>query len=153
MVEALKAYKGLKHRCQHVRTLNGVEYINDSKGTNTGAAETAINSIGSNLQGKVLLIAGGDSKGADLSGLKAPMQQFGKLALLYGRDADLLDDVLKSAQVETQRVSDLKSAVKEASKRAVDGDVVLLSPACASFDMFNSYEHRGEVFEQEVAAL
>ena len=153
MVESLRTYKGLPHRCQHVRTVNGVEYINDSKGTNTGAAETAIKSIGANLEGKVLLIAGGDSKGADLSGLVEPMKMFGKLAFLYGQDASRIDQALKNAQVDTQRVTDLKSAVLEASKQAEKGDAVLLSPACASFDMFDSYEHRGQVFEQEVGAL
>ncbi len=152
MVKALRAYRGLPHRCQHVRSLEGVKYVNDSKGTNVGAAETAINSIGLSLEGKVLLLAGGDSKGADLSGLVEPMRRFGKLALLYGQDSDLIEAQLKG-KVETLQVSSLEQAVAEAKARAEDGDAVLLSPACASLDMFTSYEHRGEVFVREVAAL
>lgn len=153
MVKSLRTYKGLPHRCQHVRTIEGVEYFNDSKGTNAGAAETAISSIGATLTGRVILIAGGDSKGADLSGLVEPMRQYGKLALLYGRDAELLNSVLEQGDIKTKQVEDLKVAVREAKVNSEKGDAVLLSPACASFDMFDNYEHRGEVFEKEVAAL
>ncbi|KZY64923.1 UDP-N-acetylmuramoyl-L-alanine--D-glutamate ligase [Oleiphilus sp. HI0068] len=152
MANALKSYKGLRHRCQHIRSVDGVDYINDSKGTNAGAAQTAISSIGANLDGKVLLIAGGDSKGADISGLLEPMQKFGKLALLFGQDAELIEAVLKD-KVETLRVANLEQAVQQAKARAEEGDAVLLSPACASFDMFKSYEQRGDMFEQEVLAL
>ncbi|WP_369820563.1 glutamate ligase domain-containing protein, partial [Oleiphilus sp. HI0061] len=141
-----------RHRCQHIRSVDGVDYINDSKGTNAGAAQTAISSIGANLDGKVLLIAGGDSKGADISGLLEPMQKFGKLALLFGQDAELIEAVLKD-KVETLRVANLEQAVQQAKARAEEGDAVLLSPACASFDMFKSYEQRGDMFEQEVLAL
>lgn len=152
MLETLRVYKGLAHRCEYLRTLGDIDYINDSKGTNAGATVTAINSLGNESLGKLILIAGGDSKNADLSALKAPMEKFGKLAILIGTDANKIELALDSV-VDVHYVDTLEQATHYAHQHASSGDVVLLSPACASFDMFDSYEHRGEAFKREVAAL
>ncbi|MFT5716739.1 MAG: UDP-N-acetylmuramoylalanine--D-glutamate ligase [Oleiphilaceae bacterium] len=152
MLETLKVYKGLLHRCEYLRTINSVDYINDSKATNAGATVTAINSFGEESSGKVILIAGGDSKDADLSPLINPMAAYGKLAILIGSDADKIEQVLCNT-VEIEKVNSLEEAVHLAKQQAKAGDVVLLSPACASFDMFDNYIHRGEVFSKEVASL
>mgnify|MGYP000261649603 CR=1 FL=1 len=152
MLETLKVYKGLPHRCEYLRTINSVDYINDSKGTNAGATVTAIRSFGEESSGKVVLIAGGESKDADLTPLVKPMGAFGKLAILIGADAGKIEQVLSNT-VEIKRVDSLERAVHLAKQQAEAGDVVLLSPACASFDMFDSYTHRGEVFSKEVAEL
>jgi UDP-N-acetylmuramoylalanine--D-glutamate ligase len=152
MLETLKVYKGLPHRCEYLRTINSVDYINDSKGTNAGAAVTAIKSLGQESSGKVILIAGGDSKDADLAPLVEPMATYGKLAILIGSDADKIEQVL-SGTVAVKKVGSLEAAVQLAEQQADPGDVVLLSPACASFDMFDNYMHRGDVFSKEVAGL
>jgi UDP-N-acetylmuramoylalanine--D-glutamate ligase len=152
MLETLKVYKGLPHRCEYLRTINGVDYINDSKGTNAGATVTAIRSFGEDSSGKIILIAGGESKDADLTPLIEPMNKFGKLAILIGVDGEKIEQAL-CRTVETKKVDGLKQAVQLAHQLAEPGDVVLLSPACASFDMFDSYTHRGEVFSTEVASL
>jgi UDP-N-acetylmuramoylalanine--D-glutamate ligase len=152
MLETLRVYKGLPHRCEYLRTIDSVDYINDSKGTNAGATVTAIKSLGSESAGKVLLIAGGESKDADLTPLVEPMKEFGKLAVLIGADANKIEQVLSNI-VEIEIVETLAQAVQLAKRRSEAGDVVLLSPACASFDMFDSYIHRGDVFSKEVAAL
>jgi len=152
MLETLKVYKGLPHRCEYLRTINNVDYVNDSKGTNAGATVTAIQSFGKECSGKVVLIAGGESKDADLTPLIKPMGAYGKLAILIGTDAEKIEQILTNT-VEIMKVDSLEQAVHLAKQQAEAGDVVLLSPACASFDMFRSYIHRGEVFSKEVAAL
>lgn len=152
MIKALKAFKGLAHRCQSVRDINGVSYIDDSKGTNTGATQVAIESIGKQLSGKVVLIAGGESKGADLSVLRAPVETHVKALVLIGRDAPLFEKSLHGT-CEILRADSMADAVHKAAAKAEEGDAVLLSPACASFDMFKNYEQRGEAFVQEVLAL
>jgi UDP-N-acetylmuramoylalanine--D-glutamate ligase len=152
MKSALRKFKGLAHRCQHIRTINNVDYVNDSKGTNPGAVVTAVNSLGKEISGKVILIAGGDSKGADLQPLLKPMSEYGKTALLIGKDAERLASVLNGV-THTEYKETLESAVTHASKIAVAGDVVLLSPACASMDMFDNYEHRGDIFVREVLSI
>jgi UDP-N-acetylmuramoylalanine--D-glutamate ligase len=152
MLETLKVYKGLTHRCEYLRTINGVDYINDSKGTNAGATVTAIKSFGEESLGKVILIAGGESKDADLTPLVKPMAAYGKLAILIGSDAEKLEKVLFNT-VEIKQAGSLEEAVHFAKQNAKVGDVVLLSPACASFDMFDNYMNRGEVFSNEVAGL
>ena len=152
MVDALISFKGLPHRCQHVRTLDGVDYINDSKGTNPGAVVTAINSLGKNAIGKVILIAGGDSKGADFSPIGDALSDYCKLVVLLGRDAVKIREIT-APLVDSVGVDSMEQAVKHASEQAEHGDVVLLSPGCASFDMFKSFEQRGEVFERLVMCL
>lgn len=153
MLSALREFKGLPHRCEFVREIDGVRYINDSKGTNPGATETAIKSFG--MAGpddaRVVLIAGGDSKGSSMEPLVKPMSNFGRKAILFGRDADILSTALEGA-VELERAKDLHEAVEIASSTALSGDTVLFSPACASFDMFENFEARGRAFCAEVMA-
>lgn len=150
MVRTAQSFTGLRHRCQPVRTLDGVEYINDSKGTNVGASVAAINSLAGE-RGKIVLIAGGDGKGADFTPLSAPVERHCRGVILFGRDAPRLAEVLAGVPVE--RVDSLEAAVKAAATMAVPGDTVLLSPACASLDMFRHYEERGERFISAVEAL
>ncbi|WP_250656831.1 UDP-N-acetylmuramoyl-L-alanine--D-glutamate ligase [Alkalimarinus coralli] len=152
MLEALKQYKGLEHRCQWVRSLDGVDYINDSKGTNVGATVTAIESFGKSGRGKVVLIAGGEGKGADFSPLAEPLTKFGRNVVLFGRDAGKIELSLTDS-VQSVKVNSLEEAVKEARKLAQAGDSVLMSPACASFDMFRNFEARGDAFIDAVNRL
>ncbi|HWK55634.1 MAG TPA: UDP-N-acetylmuramoyl-L-alanine--D-glutamate ligase [Hyphomicrobiales bacterium] len=150
MVQALREFPGLPHRCQWVATRNGVNWYNDSKGTNVGASVAAITGLGASAP--VILLAGGVGKGADFSGLAPALAQAGKLAILFGEDAIRIERALTGA-VPVRHADDLQTAVRLADEAAVPGDVVLLSPACASFDMFRNYEHRGEMFVKAVEAL
>jgi UDP-N-acetylmuramoylalanine--D-glutamate ligase len=150
MLRALREFPGLAHRCQWVAMRNGVQWYNDSKGTNVGATVAAINGFG--VVGPVILLAGGVGKGADFSGLAPAMESAGKLAILFGEDAPRIAEALAGA-VAIERVATLDEAVRLADARAHSGDVVLLSPACASFDQFRNYEHRGEMFVKAVEAL
>ncbi|OGV49107.1 MAG: UDP-N-acetylmuramoyl-L-alanine--D-glutamate ligase [Legionellales bacterium RIFCSPHIGHO2_12_FULL_42_9] len=152
MVAVLTEFPGLAHRCQWVRTLDSVEWINDSKGTNVGATESAIAGIGGFMQGKIVLIAGGLGKGADFAGLRQPVLDYVRLLVLIGQDADKIASDLTDT-VPIVRASTIEEAVGQARVYAKPGDVVLLSPACASFDMFRDFNHRGEVFTQLVSAL
>lgn len=152
MLSAAKRFGGLPHRCQTVRVLEDVCYINDSKGTNTGATVVAINSFGESIAGKVVLLAGGVSKDADMAPLKAPMQKYGKAAVVYGQDADSISGAL-SEVVPLEQAGSFNEAVRKAHDLASAGDAVLFSPACASFDMFQNFEARGEAFCQEVMQL
>jgi UDP-N-acetylmuramoylalanine--D-glutamate ligase len=154
MLEVLRTFKGLPHRCEWVRDLDQVTYINDSKGTNTGAAAAAIKGFGIELDdgAKIIWIAGGDAKAADMQPLALPAKQYVREAILFGRDANIIADALKD-KVIVRQVEGLPSAVIEAKKVARPGDVVLFSPACASFDMFRNFEHRGDVYVEEVMAL
>ncbi len=152
MISTLESFAGLPHRCQWLRCLNGVDYINDSKGTNVGATLVALNSFGTECDGKVILIAGGEAKGADLAPLYQTVKSYVKQLVLIGRDAGLFETALSGATQMT-RASDMHEAVRIAQSIAAAGDLVLLSPACASFDMFNDYQHRGDCFAAEVTAL
>ena len=145
MLAALRDFPGLKHRCQRVAFAQDVAWYNDSKGTNVGATLAAINGLGASISGRVLLIAGGVGKGQDFSPLSAAMAQFGKALILIGEDGPIID---RSVQAELQRVhaASLLDAVQQANQIAAPGDAVLLSPACASFDMFRHYEDRGDQF-------
>ncbi|WP_426417091.1 UDP-N-acetylmuramoyl-L-alanine--D-glutamate ligase [Aestuariirhabdus sp. LZHN29] len=148
----LLEFKGLPHRCQWVAEVNGVVFINDSKATNVGAAVAAIDGIGQQLKGKVVLIAGGDGKDADFSGLRPIVDKYVKSSLLIGRDAARIESSLYG--LASARCGDLREAVVKACTIAEPGDVVLLAPACASFDMFTGFEDRGDQFVrwvQEVA--
>jgi UDP-N-acetylmuramoylalanine--D-glutamate ligase len=140
----LKSFKGLPHRLQLVATRRGVEWYDDSKGTNVGATVAALRGLGR----KAVLILGGDGKGQDFAPLRAPVRQFASHVLLIGRDAPLIAKV-----VSGQNCSSLEDAVQRAAELAKSGEAVLLSPACASFDMFRDYRHRGEVFAQAVRSL
>lgn len=152
MLATLQTFAGLAHRCQWVRELRGVSYYDDSKATNVGAALAAIEGLGADVAGKLVLIAGGDGKGADFSALKAPVAKFCRAVVLLGRDAELLAASLGDA-VPLLRVKTLDEAVQRAACLAEAGDAVLLSPACASLDMFKNFEERGRLFAQAAEAL
>lgn len=152
MLDTLKAFTGLVHRCQWVGERHGVSYYDDSKATNVGAALAAIEGLGADIDGKLVLIAGGDGKGADFSSLRKPVAAHCRAVVLLGRDADKLAAVLEGA-VEIVRVDSLQAAVEQAAALAQSGDAVLLSPACASLDMFKNFEERGRLFAQAVEAL
>ena len=149
MRAALKTFKGLPHRMQLVATVNDVEWFNDSKGTNVGATVSAI----SGMTGSKILIAGGEGKGADFEPLReAVIANNVRLVILIGRDAQLIENVV-SGVVKTERANSLPEAVHLAHQQAKPKEKVILSPACASFDMFNDYQHRGEVFMEAVRSL
>ncbi|MDR5859586.1 UDP-N-acetylmuramoyl-L-alanine--D-glutamate ligase [Halomonas eurihalina] len=149
MTRVLERFGGLAHRCEWIADLDGVRWINDSKGTNVGAALAAIAGIGPTLKGRVILLAGGVGKGADFTPLAAPLQRYGREAILFGRDADKLERALEGA-LPRHRVEDLATAMERAAEIAVPGDCVLLSPACASLDQFLNYQARGEAFRRAV---
>jgi len=151
MLETARNFKGLPHRCEWVRRVAEVDYINDSKGTNVGATAAAIESLVP-AGGRIVLIAGGDGKGADFSPLKAPVAEHCRAVILIGTDAGRLVDVLGDSGVVHLEDS-LADAVKKAASVAVAGDRVLLSPACASFDMFRDYKDRGDQFRSLVGQL
>src|SRR5690606_28834519 len=145
MLATLREFTGLPHRCQWVGEHGGVNYYDDSKATNVGAALAAIDGLGSDIDGKLVLIAGGDGKGADFSALHAPVARYCREVILLGRDAELLATALDGA-APIERVQSLEQAVQRAALSAKPGDAVLLSPACASLDMFKSFEERGRLF-------
>jgi UDP-N-acetylmuramoylalanine--D-glutamate ligase len=148
MLAALKEFSGLRHRTQFVAKINGVNWINDSKATNVGAAIAAL--VG--LPGKHVLIAGGIAKGADFSELTDVVNQHCRAVVLFGKDADSIESVMPEGLV-VKRVADMSSAVAAAESLAQPGDNVLLAPACASFDMFENFEQRGDAFIVSVEAL
>ncbi len=152
MLATLQTFAGLAHRCQWVRELRGVSYYDDSKATNVGAALAAIEGLGADISGKLVLIAGGDGKGADFSALKGPVAKFCRAVVLLGRDAELLAAALGDA-APLVRVQTLDEAVQRAAELAQSGDAVLLSPACASLDMFKNFEERGRLFAQAAEGL
>ena len=152
MLSSLRTFTGLEHRCQWVRELDGVSYYNDSKATNVGAALAAIDGLGMDMDGKLVLIAGGDGKGADFSGLRDSVTRYCRAVVMIGRDADLIADALGDA-VPQVRAASLDEAIAQCRALAQPGDAVLLSPACASFDMFKNYEERGQLFARAVGAL
>ena len=145
MLQVLREFQGLPHRAQWVGDFQGVRWFNDSKGTNIGAALAAIRGF----DGPLVLIAGGRGKGADFHQLAEGMDDRVKAVVLLGEAAQEIADAL-AGRVDTVFVSDMANAVRSAATLARRGDTVLLSPACASFDMFNDYQHRGEVFMQAV---
>lgn len=151
MLETAKRFKGLPHRCEFVRRVSDVDYINDSKGTNVGATAAAIESLVP-AGGKIVLIAGGEGKGADFSLLANPVSTHCRAVVLIGADAEIIATAL-GYRVETVNATDIADAVQTAKKLAQPGDRVLLSPACASFDMFRDYGDRGDRFRQQVEGL
>ena len=147
LAAGLGSFRGLPHRLELVATRRGVEWYDDSKGTNVGATVAAL----SGLSRKAVLIAGGEGKGQDFSPLRAAVRKFTGGVLLIGRDAPLIEQALGGFPAET--FSSLEAAVARAAEIAQPGEAVLLSPACASFDMFRDYRHRGEVFAAAVRGL
>ena len=152
MVNVLKQFTGLPHRTQWVRTIDGVDWINDSKGTNVGATISAITGVGSYIQGKIVLIAGGQGKGADFKELRSSITNYVRSVVLIGEDAEKLERALSDV-VTVMRAPSFDKAITMAKGAAKPKDVVLLSPACASFDMFKDFNHRGESFTIAVNAL
>ncbi len=154
IVKALIDFKGLPHRVQWVASMDDVDYYDDSKGTNVGATCAAIAGMTKNGKPqKVVLIAGGDGKGQDFSPLLPAIEANARAVVLIGRDAGLIEAVLLPSNVPMYHAADLPEAVNIAKKVAQTGDAVLLSPACASFDMFKNYVHRAEVFVEAVKRL
>jgi len=144
-LQAARTFAGLPHRTELVASRDGVRWINDSKGTNVGATLAAI----AGMDAPVVLIAGGDGKGADFTALRAAVAGHARAVVLIGRDAPRIEAVLAGA-VPLHRAADMSAAVRRAAELAQPGDIVLLSPACASFDMYRNYEHRGDVFKTTV---
>ena len=151
MLYGLREYRGEPHRVEPVAIVHEVEYFDDSKGTNVGATVAALQGLGADR--RLVVILGGDGKGQDFSPLLAPVAQHARAAVLIGRDAPVIRQTLQGAGVTLQEAADLTEAVELASQLAQPGDAVLLSPACASLDMFRNYEHRAEVFRAAVAEL
>jgi UDP-N-acetylmuramoylalanine--D-glutamate ligase len=150
MLKVLREFQGLEHRCQPVAEIDGVSYVNDSKGTNPGATEAALRGLAADRN--ILLIAGGVGKGADFSQLRESVAAHCKRVILIGEAAEEMRSSLESC-AETLLADSLESAVSLAAQNSISGDCVLLSPACASFDMFDSYKQRGEVFVRAVSEL
>jgi UDP-N-acetylmuramoylalanine--D-glutamate ligase len=149
MLRALREYAGEPHRAAFVRTIGGVDYINDSKGTNVGATVAALEGLGQ----PVVLIAGGQGKGQDFSPLVPVVSRHARAVMLIGVDGPEIGRVLASTGVQCVMAETLRDAVRGAAELAQPGDAVLLSPACASLDMFRNYPHRGQVFVEEVEDL
>jgi UDP-N-acetylmuramoylalanine--D-glutamate ligase len=149
---AITEFSGLPHRCQWVANIDGVDFYNDSKGTNVGATVAAIEGLGEHISGHIVLIAGGISKGADFSALVPAMNKWGKVVILIGQDAVEMDSYF-DAETQSYFASDMQNAVQVALQHATAGDAVLLSPACASFDMFENFQHRGFAFIKSVEIL
>lgn len=152
MRDVLRRFKGLAHRSEPIAELDGVHWINDSKGTNVGATLAAIAGLGPAQAGRIVLLAGGVGKGADFAPLAGPMARYGREAILFGTDAPRLAAALQDS-VAVTRVVDLEAAMQRAREVAEPGDCVLLSPACASLDQFPNYLARGEAFRQWVQRL
>ena len=150
MLYGLREYQGEPHRVEPVAIIDEVEYFDDSKGTNVGATAAALTGLGE--ERRVVVILGGEGKGQDFEPLAAPVRQYARAVVLIGRDAPLIEAALASTGVSLLHAASMDEAVKLASARANPGDAVLLSPACASFDMFKDYAHRAEVFREAVQA-
>jgi UDP-N-acetylmuramoylalanine--D-glutamate ligase len=147
----LREYRGEPHRVEPVGIVNEVEYFDDSKGTNVGATVAALQGLGPDR--KLVLILGGEGKGQDFAPLAAQVARYARAVVLIGRDAPLIRQALESADVPLADAPSMQAAVTQASKLAHAGDAVLMSPACASFDMFRDYAHRADVFCEAVKEL
>ena len=151
MLHGLRDYRGEPHRVESVAVVHEVEYFDDSKGTNVGATAAALNGLGA--ERRLVLILGGEGKGQDFSPLAAPVARYARAVVLIGRDAPLIRAALEGTGVELLSADSMDEAVTLAAGRAQTGDAVLMSPACASFDMFDNYGHRAQVFCDAVQAL
>jgi UDP-N-acetylmuramoylalanine--D-glutamate ligase len=151
MLYGLREYRGEPHRVEPVAIVHDVEFFDDSKGTNVGATVAALQGLGA--ERRLVVILGGDGKGQDFAPLAEPVSRFTRAVVLIGRDAPNIRSVLQGTGVPLQDATDMVDAVAQAARLAHSGDAVLLSPACASFDMFDNYGHRAQVFCQAVAVL
>ncbi len=149
LLNALRVFNGLPHRVEKVAEINGVTYYDDSKGTNVGATVAALNGLGKTA----VVILGGDGKGQDFTPLQNVVTQHARVAVLIGRDAEKIADALKDTGVPLLLARDMQDAVRISAAEAIKGDAVLMSPACASFDMFKNYVHRAEAFIAAVREL
>ena len=153
LLHGLRDYHGEPHRVQSIAIVKDVEYVDDSKGTNVGATVAALNGLGNNELGKrIWLIAGGDGKGQDFSPLREPALRFVKGAFVIGKDGVAIGEAL-GAGIPVTNCGDLVTAVQAVAAQAISGDIVLLSPACASLDQFRDYKERAQVFAAEVEEL
>lgn len=155
MLETLKTFKGLEHRCEFVKEVKQVRYYNDSKGTNIGATLAAIDGLGAAIEvkgGKVAIILGGQGKGQDFTALRESLTKYVKVAVLIGEDAPIIEQAIQGTTT-LLHAQTFKEAVELCKKNTQANDVVLLSPACASFDMFTGYPQRGHQFVELVNAL
>jgi UDP-N-acetylmuramoylalanine--D-glutamate ligase len=156
LLHGLRDYHGEPHRVELVTTIGGVEYYDDSKGTNVGATVAALNGLGADRGGDskhLLLIAGGDGKGQDFAPLAEPVSRYVRAVMLIGADAGAIGAAFATTTADLIACASLQEAVQKAAALAQSGDAVLLSPACASFDMFDSYAHRAQVFVAAVREL
>lgn len=152
LLHGLREYHGEPHRVELITTIGGVAYYDDSKGTNVGATVAALNGLGAH-QGRLVLIAGGDGKGQDFAPLAEPVARHARAVLLIGKDAAAIRAAVEQSGVELIDCATLEDAVQRASELAQSGDAVLLSPACASLDMFKNYAHRAQVFVDAVREI
>ena len=143
---SLKSFEGVEHRLENVRNRRGVIYVNDSKATNVNALWYALDSF----KKPIVLIMGGRDKGNDYSEIQELVQKNVKAIVAVGESADKVERELSGRVQQFSKQTTMENAVRQAAEWAVEGDVVLLSPACASFDMFDDYEHRGRVFKEAV---
>jgi UDP-N-acetylmuramoylalanine--D-glutamate ligase len=146
IVAALRAYQGLPHRVEKIAVIDGVTYYDDSKGTNVGSTVAALNGFAQ----PVVLIAGGEGKGQDFAPLRDPIARHARAVVLIGRDREQIARAIEASGVAVERAATMDEAVQLARTASRPGDVVLLSPACASYDMFKNYGHRGDVFAAAV---
>jgi UDP-N-acetylmuramoylalanine--D-glutamate ligase len=151
MLHGLREYRGEPHRVEPVAIVNEVEYFDDSKGTNVGATLAALHGLG--VDRRLVVILGGDGKGQDFNPLADPVARYARAVALIGRDAPAIRAVLMNAGVPLHDAQDLPAAVRWCTTQARSGDAVLLSPACASLDMFQNYSHRAQVFVDTVHEL
>jgi len=149
LAEGLRGFHGLPHRMQRVALRGGVEWLDDSKGTNVGATLAALKGVAR----RTVLILGGEGKGQNFAPLAPVIRDRARHVLLIGRDAPLIRMAIEDAGVPIESCASLEAAVERAARVAKMGDAVLLSPACASFDMFRDYKHRGEAFAAAVKGL
>jgi UDP-N-acetylmuramoylalanine--D-glutamate ligase len=149
LLPALRSFRGLPHRVEKVAEINGVSWYDDSKGTNVGATVAALEGLGR----KVVVILGGEGKGQNFAPLAPAIAAHARAVVLIGRDAPLIEKELLDTGIAIHNASDMTDAVRRAQALAQPGDAVLLSPACASFDMFRNYEHRAQVFVEAVRNL
>jgi UDP-N-acetylmuramoylalanine--D-glutamate ligase len=154
MLHGLRDYRGEPHRVEPIGMIGDVEFFDDSKGTNVGATVAALTGLGADrAPARLVVILGGDGKGQDFAPLAEPLRRHARAAATIGQDAEAIEAVLQSCGVHFQRHATLEDATRWAHARAEPGDAVLLSPACASFDMFKGYAHRAQVFADAMKAI
>jgi UDP-N-acetylmuramoylalanine--D-glutamate ligase len=154
MLHGLREYRGEPHRVEFLGSVGGVDFFDDSKGTNVGATVAALNGLGADkAPAKLLAILGGDGKGQDFAPLREPVQRHVRALATLGRDAAGIEAAMLGLNLKLVRHETLEAATRWCFEQAQVGDAVLLSPACASLDMFRNYAHRAEVFAQAYRAL